>query len=429
MNAQQAIEWIHGARYKGEKVGLRNTRALLEALGNPDRGLNMVHVAGTNGKGSVCALTERALRACGLKTGLYTSPFLSRYNERFRLNGAPIEDERLAQVADKVYDAARMLEAAYGIHPTSFELGTALAMEFFKQEKVDVAVIETGLGGRLDPTNVIAPKVCGIATIAMDHMKVLGDSLEAIAGEKAGIIKRGVPVALYPQPDSVRAVFERAAQAADAPLLDLSGAKVEILREDALGSRFRVEMPGYVPREVSISLPGRHQMNNAVLALAMLRLLGKEMALDEERLIQGLALARWPGRLEWLGNVLLDGGHNEEGAHALYAYASEHLKGKKMVLLTAMMKDKAVREALSWLSRISTQAVTTTLDMPRAMEAGALAEIYRENGVEALAVEDAHQALLQAQKLAGPDGVVLVSGSLYLVGLLRPDLPGAYEAL
>lgn len=429
MNAQQAIEWIHGARYQGEKVGLRNTRALLEALGSPDRQLRMIHVAGTNGKGSVCAMTERALRACGLKTGLYTSPFLSRYNERIRLNGAPIEDEKLAQTANRVYDAARMLETAYDIHPTSFELGTALALEFFRQEKVDAAIIETGLGGRLDPTNVIAPRVCGIATIALDHMEVLGGTLEAIAREKAGIIKPGVPVALYPQKDSVRSIFQQTAREKGAVLLDLADAQVDMLQEDARGSRFRVSMPGYAPREVSIALPGRHQVGNAVLALAMLRLLGREMTLDEEKLIQGMAQARWPGRLEWLGNVLLDGGHNEEGARALCTYAERHLKGRKIVLLTAMMKDKAVHEALGWLAQISKEAVTTTLDMPRAMPAEDLAAIYRENGVQAAAVKEAKAALEEARRLAGADGVVLVSGSLYLVGLLRPLLPGACETI
>lgn len=203
MTLRRAVDWVHGARYAGQKNGLENMRALLRALGNPQDGLRFLHVAGTNGKGSVCAFLERALRECGYKTGLYTSPYLCEYAERVRVNGVPLDDETLLRLILRVKRAAEDLVARGECFPTTFELGTAIAFLAFAEAKTDWAVIEVGLGGRLDSTNVIAPRACAISAIGMDHMKTLGDTLEAIAREKAGILKHGVPAAIHPANGSV----------------------------------------------------------------------------------------------------------------------------------------------------------------------------------------------------------------------------------
>ena len=206
MDYRQAIDFIEGASGKGDKRGLYNMERLMERLGNPHKRLRAFHVAGTNGKGSICAFLDSSLRAAGYRTGLYTSPHLERFNDRMRLNGRPISDERLAEVTTRVAEQVEILRGE-GVLPTFFEICTAVAFEFFAEENVDYAVIEVGLGGRRDSTNVITPMVSVIASIGFDHMKTLGNTLPEIAGEKAGIIKPGVPVVISPQPDEVRSVF------------------------------------------------------------------------------------------------------------------------------------------------------------------------------------------------------------------------------
>ncbi len=417
--APQAIEWIEGLRYKGEKNGLANMRALLARLGNPQDKLRMVHVAGTNGKGSTCAMLERMLRQCGLKTGLYTSPYLMRYHERMRVNGAPIGDEALVRLASLVRAEAEAL-VAEGVRPTTFELGTALCLLWFCEEQVDIAVIEVGLGGRLDPTNVIMPEVCLIAAIGMDHTKVLGDTLTAIAREKAGIIKDGIPVAVQDQPDpAVRAVFHEAAHAHGSLLIDLHEHPASILEERPDGYRF--DFDGHT---AEIHLCGRHQVANACLALSGIRLLrSRGWDLPEDAVREGMRLAQWPGRLEWLApNLLIDGAHNPHGAAALTAYVKKFLSGRRIVLCVGMMKDKDAASCAGLYKEIADEVVCTQVDYPRAMPAGELAKLYLDEGVRATAVENRFEALSRALELAGEDGVAIVCGSLYLVGDIRLKL-------
>ncbi len=421
MNAQQAIEWIHNARYTGSKHGLDNMRALLAALGNPQDALKCVHVAGTNGKGSICCMVERGLRNCGLRTGLYTSPFLSKYNERISLCGEPISDVQLAHVAGIIRDEVERL----GLEPTSFELGTAIAFCFFAMQKVDAAVIEVGLGGRLDPTNVIRPVVCAVSSISLDHTKLLGDTVEQIAYEKAGIIKPGVPVVLHPQQERVRKVFADVCEQRGGDLYDLSASEMDIVDQDAHGTWFAAQLPVWGRVEAQIKLPGVHQVGNAMVALTLLGLLQPLFELDKECALQGVSSARWPGRLEWIGErALLDGAHNEGGAKALVNFVRQHLQGRPVVLLTAMMSDKAVDKVSGQFAKIADRAVVTRVDEPRAVDAQALAQRYKDLGVEAVVNQNVLSALRQATDLCGEEGVLLVSGSLYLVGAVRPLLMG-----
>jgi dihydrofolate synthase/folylpolyglutamate synthase len=418
MRSSELIDWIHSARRFGEKKGLTNMEALLGALGNPERAFRCVHVAGTNAKGSVCALIESALRTSGFRTGLYTSPFLVDYLERIRLDGAPVNDAAFERAGNRVRETALSMPH---LAPTAFELGTAAAYLVFAEQRVDMAVIETGIGGRLDPTNVIAPEVSVIANIGLDHMDQLGNTIGEIAFEKAGIIKPGRPVALYPQKDEAATrVIVEACREKGAQLLRAESLPLTVLAVSARGARFGCCTPCFGPFEAEIRLAGRHQIKNAHLAVAALELLAERgWALTPEGIAAGFAAARWPGRLDWADDaLLLDGAHNPQAARSLKEYLAEFLPGRRIVLLTGMMRDKQPEACADLLAPAAQFVVATQVEGPRALPAEALADIYRARGVPAEAVRAPGEALQKAQLLAGPDGVTVACGSLYLIGEL-----------
>ena len=425
--AGQVVKEINSARGGGDEQGLRNTAALLELLQAwPE--CPVIHVAGTNGKGSVCAMLSSVLTAAGYRTGLYTSPFLQTYAERIRINGTPIDEEKLAFYGGEVLDAAAKLKAEQGYDNTPFGLGTALAFHAFRQEGAEIIVSETGLGGRLDPTNVIPkPAVCVITAIGLDHMQLLGNTLEEIAGEKAGIIKPGVPAVCYP-PDheAVAAVFRKAAAERNAPLNILSRKQAVIRKSGAHGSVADFITGSRTSRGRCGRLNGPHCGGRAEEGRA-----GKE-ALDElekqgvrfprKAAVQGLAHTFWPGRLEWCGNVLMDGAHNAQGVSAFADFTAAHLKGGRKVLLTGVLKEKLSDEMLSRLAGTADEAVTVTPDSPRAMRADELAELLRQKGIRARAANNLKEGLRRAKELAGDGGTVLATGSLYFIGALRSEL-------
>lgn len=422
MNVEQAIEYIHSARYTGEKEGLRNTLGLLAALGISPTPFPAIHVAGTNGKGSVCAMTASILKEAGLKVGLFTSPFLQKYNERIRINGIPVGDDLLAKTVEKVKSAAETLSAE-GIHPTAFELGTATAFSIFTEEKVDIAVLEVGIGGRLDPTNVITPKVGVITALGMDHTAFLGDTLDKIAWEKAGIVKEGVPLVLYPAWPGPRDVIRKVCQACHAPLVSLSMEQIRVKSSSRGGMVADFTLPsGKTLCDATIPLAGAHQGPNALTALSAIETLGIDI--DESTLRRGLSSALWPGRLEWiLGNgspILLDGAHNPQGMTALKEYVDNQLRGERLVLLTGLLQEKAGDDMLEAIKALGiTNVITVTPDSPRALSGEALAPMLCDLGMKAVPGGDLLQALSAARELAGPDGTILAAGSLYVVGALR----------
>ncbi len=420
MNAAQAVAYIHSAQYTGAKNGLENTRALLNQLNIPMTPVPAIHVAGTNGKGSVCAMLDSMLRACGLKVGLYTSPFLQFYNERIRISGTPVSDDVLAGSVTRVKEAADSLHEK-GIHPTAFELGTAAAFLIFLEEKVDIAVVEVGLGGRLDPTNVITPLVSVITALGMDHMEYLGDTLQKIAGEKAGIIKLGVPVVLYPARNEAEAVVRTACDQKHAPLMALRHRQAVFHQADAHGSRADFDLPKGTMEDVHIPLPGLHQVENALTALTAMDLLSG-FPVSREAMRQGMEHVRWPARLEWIGNaprVLLDGAHNLQGVEALRSFTDLFLHQEKRVLLTGVLREKLKGKMLEEMAALSSQAVTVTPDNHRAMPAAELALRLQEKGCTAEAAQDIEEGLKRARELAGPEGIIIAAGSLYLAGALR----------
>lgn len=413
MNAAQIIDAIHAAQYFGEKRGLDNTRALLEQLQVPCTPAPAIHVAGTNGKGSTCAMLESALRHAGYKTGLYTSPFLQVYNERIRINGRMISDEILEAYGNPLLEAADRLYQRDGVRPMAFELGTALAYSIFYHERVDCAVIEVGMGGRLDPSNVVTPKVSVIAALALDHTAYLGNTLAQIAAEKAGIIKSGVPVvAMRPEDAAAGQVIAQRAVALGAPIMWAEHRCVS-KKEDVMGAEVIFDAPD-LKMQARINLPGAHQADNALLAALAL----KQFGLGEEAIAAGLGKARWPARLEWIGNVLLDGAHNAQGARALKGYADDFLKDRKKVLLMGVLEEKLDEDMLRMMAALADEAVTVTPQSPRALPADELARRLAEHGCRAQAAESLDKGLEKAKTLAG-EGTVICAGSLYMAGAMR----------
>lgn len=392
--AEQVVNEINSARGDGDEQGLRNTAALLDVLQAwPD--CPVIHVAGTNGKGSVCAMLSSVLAAAGYRTGLYTSPFLQTYAERIRFNGTPIDEEKLAKYGSEVLDAAAKSKAEKGYDNTPFGLGTALAFHAFRQEGTEIIISETGLGGRLDPTNVIPkPAICVLTAIGLDHMQLLGNTLEAIAGEKAGIIKPGVPAVCYPPDDeAVAAVFRQAATKQSAPLNMLSRKQALIRESGAHGSVVDFMIGSRTWSEMKISLPGEHQVYNALTVLAALYELEKQgIRFPRKAVVHGLAHTFWPGRLEWCGNVLMDGAHNAQGVTAFADFVSAYLKDRRKVLLTGVLKEKLSDEMLSRLAGTANEAVTVTPDSPRAMRADELAELLAQKGIQARAANNLKEA-------------------------------------
>ena len=417
MTEAEAIEKIHSVYPSGKKEGLTNMRAVMARLGNPQDSLKMVHVAGTNGKGSTCAMIERALREAGYKTGLYTSPYIERYNERIRIGGVPIDGAKLADLVEQIWPVIEDCRRE-GLCITEFELGTVLAFLAFAQEKTDIAIIEVGLGGRLDPTNIIHPLVSVITNVGMDHMHFLGDTIEEIAMEKAGIIKPDTPVVLGWQEEQVRAVLEKAAGALGAPVLS---PQAENVREMRRKTAFDVLLADRTINDVTVSLTGRHQAQNACAALGALHALKARGygRITEDAVRRAFDDVHWPGRLEFFGNVILDGAHNEPGVKALSAYMDAWLPREKTVLLTGMMADKDVAAMTGMLASRVRCVIATQPAIPRAMEAGDLAAAFEARGAEAQAVAAPDKALERARTLAGKDGTVLCAGSLYLIGEIR----------
>ncbi len=422
--AEQVVKTINSARGDGDEQGLRNTAALLDLLQAwPE--CPVIHVAGTNGKGSVCAMLSSVLTAAGYRTGLYTSPFLQTYAERIRINGTPVTEQQLAQYGNDVLDAAAELNAGKGYGFIPFELGTALAFHAFRKEKTDIIISETGLGGRLDPTNVIPkPAVCAITAIGMDHMQLLGNTPAAIAGEKAGIMKPGVPVVCYPpETEEVRQVFEKEAVEKGAPLTVLDAGQIRIRESGAYGSTADLTCGGRTRSGMKISLPGDHQVLNALVVLTVVEELEKQgIRIPEEAVYRGLANTFWPGRLEWHGRILMDGAHNAQGVSAFTAFTGTRLQGKRKILLTGVLKEKISDDMLSGLAGAADEAVTVTPDSPRAMKAEELCGLLREKGMKASAANTLKEGLAKADALAGEDGVILATGSLYFIGALRNEL-------
>jgi dihydrofolate synthase/folylpolyglutamate synthase len=408
----------------GIKLGLDQIRALVEAMGRPDRDVRSIVVAGTNGKGSVTAMVERALRAAGFRTGRYISPHLVAVNERFAIDGRPIDDGTLAAAAARVEAAAARLP-----HPPSyFEATTAIAFDVFRDADVDLAVLEVGLGGRLDATNIVDPVAVAITSIDLDHQAQLGDTAEAIAAEKAGVIKRGVLAVLGENPPHIREVVQRTAARAGGRLVYApTGVELDVTLRDG-----RAEIGLTTPRGVyapmTLALRGRHQVVNAITAVRLLEEISAHgiAPVPPDAVRIGLERVVWPARLEllrWRGHdVLIDGAHNPAGAWALAAYLREVYRAPVPMVIGAM-KDKAIDAMLAAILPVARSLTMTAAASDRAFEPEALVTAARTlaPGVEAVAVADPLEAVAAAAAQGSP---VVVAGSLYLAGAVRQAIGG-----
>ena len=394
-------------------------QTLLDRLGNPERSGRFIHVAGTNGKGSTAAMIASALRRWGKRTGLFTSPHLIEPTERIQINGQQITDVQFAAAFEAVHAVAERLEAegAIDAHPSYFETVTAMAFCTFagnlEPSACEYSVIEVGLGGRLDATNVVRPEVAVITPVSFDHESFLGNTIEAIAGEKAGIIKSGAPTMLADQSAEVESVMKARALAKSSTLFHASNLKAADVRFHARGFHFQLDDVEY-----RCTLPGRHQLQNALTAIGACQHVGVPAAAIQA----GLAEVQWPGRLEYISaspDLILDGAHNPAGATALASYIREFLAGRPVWMVYGTMRDKAIDEVIEALFPLADRLILTAPNFPRALRPQAVAEIA--NRADAILTGNVPDAIRLAEQ-APANAAVLFTGSLFLVGEVRAAL-------
>jgi dihydrofolate synthase/folylpolyglutamate synthase len=414
-----------------QKFGLENIATLAAALGEPHLKIPCAHIAGTNGKGSTAAMLESILRASGLRTGLYTSPHLERINERIRLNGEPISDEKFAAAWMRIRASIESLMAAgkLAAHPTFFECVTAMAFVAFGDANVDFAVYEVGMGGRFDATNIVQPDVIAITPIDFDHEAYLGHSIEEIAAEKAGIIKSGASVVNSARRPEARAVIVRRCKEVGTQIIEVEEAWNIGEVKSSGGFYSATASPKVLPAiqiQIEPQLSGRFQLHNAFTAATAARLLAERgLPVTGESIERGIASARWPGRLERIAtrpDLYLDGAHNPAGARELLKFWEENFAGRRIVLVYGAMRDKAVDEIAGLLFPRADAVILTEPRQPRAVSAPVLAEItghLAADVTKVTIVRDPAEAFEHSLRVAQPEDAIFVTGSLYLVGDLR----------
>ncbi|SER98359.1 dihydrofolate synthase / folylpolyglutamate synthase [Butyrivibrio fibrisolvens] len=427
MNYEQALNYIESIEKFGIDLGLDRMRELLRRLGDPQNGLKYVHVAGTNGKGSTVAFISNILMAAGYKTGIYISPSLDRFTKRIQVDGREIDRDVLAELTQKVKDAADSMQQDGLSVPTEFEQVNAIAFLYYKHEKCDFVVLEVGLGGRMDSTNVInCPEVAVIASISFDHMQYLGNTLPEIAGEKAGIMKEGGDVVVYDQAPEVMEVFRNVAKERGCRL-HISGMPEgdKAIRYDLTGQYFKYESEIY-----HISLLGDYQIRNASLALAAVRILQSKGydKITEDAIRQGLVNTRWEGRFELLQDnpkVIVDGAHNPDGIRVLCTSLKRLFPDKKIIFIAGVLADKDYKSMMEMVAPLGKVFHTITPPNNRALPAEDLADTFRFFGSEAVSHGSVEEALDSALKEAAEDDVICAFGSLYYIGQIRKLILGA----
>ena len=416
MTYNEALAYISTVSARGAKPGLQRIRALMEGLGNVQNSLRFVHLAGTNGKGSTSCMLSGILRAAGYKTGLFVSPFVIRFNERIQINGQHIPDEKLAEIVERISKVADTMDEPL----TEFELITAAGFVWFAEEQCDIVVLETGLGGRLDATNIIETNECAVITnIGLDHTDYLGNTPAEIAYEKACILKGNRPVVAYEsQPDALSVIKDYAASHGN-PLRVTDFAAIQPVSADLKGQRFQ-----YKNKEYAIRLLGAHQQRNAALVLEtveQLRELGWNIT--DECVVRGMAEAQWPARFELLCEepiVFVDGAHNLQGVESLQKAVEDYLGGRRVICLTGVLADKDWQEMMALLRSVAAEFITITPDSPRALTNEALAEYLRGTGAIAHAAESVPMGMDMAlERARETDSVIVACGSLYMASEVR----------
>ncbi|MGD9567247.1 MAG: folylpolyglutamate synthase/dihydrofolate synthase family protein [Sedimentibacter sp.] len=435
MNYQEAIEFIHSTYKFGSKLGLSNITKLTELLGNPQDSYKIIHIAGTNGKGSTSNMIHDVLMAAGYKTGLFISPYLEEFTERIQINKVQIDKEALARITSLVKEKIEiMIDEGYN-HPTEFEVVTAIGFKYFQEQDIDFLVLEVGLGGRFDATNVVSNTLVSVITsISYDHMEYLGDTLEKIAFEKAGIIKENSNVVIYPQNDNVVNTIVDIAKMRNANYYlthknnikkinktngNLTGQWFKYLKNDVF------DLP-----EVKITFLGEHQLFNALTALRALEIIKLSgYSITEESILTGFKSVKFAGRFEILHEnpvIVLDGGHNIDGIEAFSKAVKEYFKDNKIILFFGMLKDKKPKDVLNYLVPLCKEIYTLTPNNPRAMKASDLAGLIKSNYNINVTVLDNYDDILKIVKNANKDEYIAFVGSLYMIGNVRTLLRKEY---
>lgn len=423
LNYIEAVNYIEDIPKFTTKNKLSHTRECLEMLGDPDASFQVIHVAGTNGKGSVCAFLASVLAAAGYRTGLFTSPHLVKINERFRIDGVDISDEEFLWAFEQVLDIAHKMVDQGSYHPTYFEFLFLMGMVIFREKRVEYVVLETGLGGRLDATNSVRhPLACIIASIGLDHTEYLGDTLEAIAGEKAGIIKKGAVVVYDDRHPSVSRVIEAAAKEQGCEAFGVAPSMYEILRNTPTSIDFSLKNRYYDNTTFTVPYIAPYQVVNASLAISVLGALQDKVSVSTDRIKKGIAETAWEGRMETvLPGVIVDGAHNEDGICRFIETAQHFHDDYEITLLFSAVVEKDYRSMIRDIcQRLRLQRVVTTqIEGPREVPAEELADIFRANGCSQVeALEKVPEAFAVACERRG-EGLLFCVGSLYLVGEIK----------
>lgn len=422
MNYQESLEYIHCGFFGGTRPGLERVGELLSLLGDPQDSLRFIHIAGTNGKGSVSAMTDSVLRAAGYHTGLYTSPYLERFNERMVCDGREISDGELAELTSYVRPFAESMKDK----PTEFELITAVAMLFFARHKCDPVVLEVGMGGRLDATNIIkTPLVSVITGISLDHTAILGDTVEKIAHEKAGIIKPGVPVIFGGGSPEALEVIGTAAKEHGCDFFAVDREKINVTSCDLSGTELE-----YEGEKVRLGLLGLYQPYNAATAISTVRELRRRgLDIPEEALVKGMAEAKWKGRFEKLSEkdplFIIDGSHNPEGIAAAIMSIKHYFGGEKVCLLTGVLRDKDHTSMARELSTVADSVFILKPPNPRALEPSLYAKDFEACSVPAKPFDSTEEAVRTAVDYAKSKNIPLIAlGSLYMYGEIKSAFLG-----
>ena len=417
MTKEEAIGYIENYGWSTTRLGLERTRELLQRVGDPQKKLKFIHVAGSNGKGSTCVMLARILELSGYKVGMYISPYIEEFCERIQINGEYIDGDSLARITEYVMGEAEQMED----HPSQFELVTAIGMIYFLEQKVDIVVLEVGMGGALDSTNAIdAPEVAVITNIGLEHTEYLGNTLEEIASTKAGIIKTGCHAVCYDGAPVVTEVIKKVCKEKDVPLRCVDFSRLTPVSESLDGQKFLWDGKKY-----DLALLGEHQLHNVATVLNVIEALKERgWKVTAKAIKEGLKTVKWPARLEILGRkplFILDGGHNPQCAEALANSLDKLLGGRKATFLLGVLADKDYPTMMDMMMPYAAEFVCLTPDSGRALPAKDLAEWFRNRGAKAEAADDFVSGIKIAEKKAGKNGIVVCFGSLYLAGHIRVE--------
>ena len=419
MNLDQSVAYIHSLYRKGAKPGLHRMHQLLEALGNPEKCLKFVHIAGTNGKGSTASMIASILSQAGYKTALFTSPYIYRFHERLQIDGQQIADDDVVDLVALIKPLAEAMED----RPTEFEFVTCMAMEYFRRQSCDLVVLEVGMGGAMDATNIVEnTEVAVITNIGLDHTDVLGNTVEEIAAHKAGIIKEGCHTVVYRGSAGVEAVYEQICKQKRSKLIRADFDTIRLLEHSLEGQVFDCGSR----KALTLPLLGDHQLHNASVVLSVIDALKERgCSISEDHIRIGLAQVQWPGRFDIVSRnplFIIDGGHNPQCIDALVKNIADYLAGRKIIALTGVLADKDYGEMFRPVMAQVDTFVCITPDNPRQLPANELAVHLQRAGAKAVACDSVVDAVIKATKLAGADGAVLCFGSLYSIGTIRSAL-------